>query len=892
MARVRPAKNRPAGVPAAARAADSPAPPAPASGEPGRRAVLLVCAGLVVLCAAIYGQTLWHDFVNYDDPLYVTDNAEVRAGLSLDGLVWAFVTDRAYYFHPLTWLSHMLDCTLYGLRPWGHHLTNLVFHAAASAALFLAMRLLTGAFWPSAAVAALFAAHPLHVESVAWVAERKDVLSALFWMLALAAHARYARRGGAAWYAAVAGAFILGLMSKPMVVTLPCVLLLLDYWPLGRMGNAESPGALIRAAAPRVAEKIPLFAITLASSASTMLMQQAGNNLSFGENVPVLARVANAAVVYVIYLAKTVWPTGLAVFYPHPVWRPAWQVAGAALVLAVITLFCLARIRRQPYLITGWLWYIGTLVPVIELVQAGKFSHADRYTYIPSIGLYIMAAWGAADLAGAWRMPKRALAAAAAAATAAYALCAAVQTSHWRDSGTLFRHAIAAGWESGLAHNNLGFHLFEQGANDGEVEARLRRALELDPAETNALNNLGMLQIRKGNRAEALALLTRALSLKSDHVNALTNLGNLLTLEGRHGEARECLDKALGKNPNNVNALVNLGVLHMTLGENGEARRRLERALELSPGNVNALINLGKIATGEKRFGDANALLDRALKLKADDINALVNLGVLRMAENRRDEAAAFFEKARGLDPKSHAAAHNLGVIAMDRGRNGEAGEFFEKALELEPGDANTLHNLGKIRAGQGRLGEAEDLLSRALAKKPDDPNILGALGVLLVGQGRNGEARPHLEKALAAAPDNTVLLGNLGALCVNEGKAGEAEGFLNRALAANPGDVPSLINMGKLMLDQGRLEEAKARLAGALEKEPGNLAALVNLGGCLMRLGDFEGAAAPLGKALEVDPNCVPAMKNLAGTLAKLGRQGEADALLARAAALENAAR
>ena len=542
--------------------------------------VAAVCVVVVLACVAIYGQTLSHEFLHFDDDLYVMDNPQVQAGLHLQSIGWAFVTEDAHYFHPLTWMSHMLDCSVYGMHPWGHHLTNLVFHAAASVLLFLALRLLTGALWPSAAVAALFAVHPLHVESVAWIAERKDVLSAVFWMLAMGAYGLYVRRGGVARYAMVVAAFVLGLMSKPMVVTLPFVLLLLDYWPLDRINRDAPFGFMARKTGRLAVEKIPLFLLAVVSGASTLLMQARGTNLTFGEKVPYMARCANAMVVYVIYLAKTLWPSNLAAFYPHPLARPVWQVAGAVVILAAITVFSLRHARRHPYLIVGWLWYLGTLVPVIELVQAGQMSHADRYTYLPSIGVFIMVVWGAADLAAARRVSRRAVAVASGVALVVLAVCAGVQAAHWRDTETLFRHAIAVGQQSCVAYNNLGQVAFDQGRYD-EARPCLTKALELDPEDVNVLDNLGKLAIGQGNHDEAVTYLTRALRLNPDCVSALNSLGGCLIVQGKCEEAQRYLRRALEIEPKSIPATRNLGVALTQLGRQEEADRYIKKAAEL-----------------------------------------------------------------------------------------------------------------------------------------------------------------------------------------------------------------------------------------------------------------------------------------------------------------------
>jgi Tfp pilus assembly protein PilF len=617
--------------------------------HPQRRMAAGVCAALVLACVAVYGQTLWHGFLNFDDLLYVTDNPQVQSGLNLESVAWAFVTDRAMYFHPLTWMSHMLDCTLYGMHPWGHHLTNLVLHTSASVLLFLAFRTLTGAFWPSAAVAALFAVHPLHVESVAWVAERKDVLSALFWMLALGAYGLYSRCGGTLRYAAVTAAFVLGLMSKPMVVTLPFALLLLDYWPLGRVNRADPFGVMARKAARLSVEKIPLFLITAVSCASTFLMQSHSNNLSFGARVPFASRCANAAVVYVIYLVKTVWPSGLAVFYPHPITRPMWQVTGAVLTLSVITFFCLRHARRYPYLIVGWLWYLGTLVPVIELVQAGKFSHADRYTYLPSIGLFIMAAWGAADLAAAWHVPRRVVAVASGGGLVILTICAVVQTGYWRDNETLFNHAIAVGQES-----------------------------------THAYNILGGLDLGRGRRDEAKVYLTKALELDPENVNALVNMGRLAMDEKRYENADACLRRALELEPACFNALYNLGVLAMEQKRYGDAGTWLKKALDLNPRSFDALYNMGLVALNQGNYEEARGCTEKAVGLNPGDVKALNNLAVCLLYQGQYAEAQRCLRKVIKMDPQHVSAIKNLAGVLAQLGHQEEADGWLKRAAELE----------------------------------------------------------------------------------------------------------------------------------------------------------------------------------------------------------------
>src|SRR6266571_5542154 len=398
-----------------------------------------VCVSLVVFTWIVFGQTLRHDFVNYDDPRYVYQNTRITSGLNISGIAWAFTHIHSENWHPLTTITHMLDCQLYGLKASGHHFTNVLLHTIAVLLLFVVLQQMTGAFWRSAFVAALFAIHPLHVESVAWVAERKDVLSGVFFMLTLLAYFHYTRAPSNLRYLIVAFVFALGLMSKPMLVTLPFVLLLLDYWPLERI-KAQRPD-IGRQLLKLIAEKIPLIVLSAVSGVITFLAQR--HAIGWTEQLPMLARINNAIVTYVIYVRQMFWPGNLAVFYPHPENRlPQWEIGLAVALLACITTTALVLRKVAPYLITGWFWYLGMLVPVIGLVQVGWQGHADRYTYLPQVGLYIAGTWAIADLTASFRR-RILLGAAALLIIGALSWTAWIQTSYWRDSEMLFTHALA-----------------------------------------------------------------------------------------------------------------------------------------------------------------------------------------------------------------------------------------------------------------------------------------------------------------------------------------------------------------------------------------------------------------------------------------------------------------
>lgn len=491
----------------------------------------LVCVALVLAVLAVYGGVGGHAFVDLDDGEYVYDNARVQQGLSWPGIAWAFALSSYANWHPVTWLSHMADVQMFGLHAGRHHLTSVALHAANAVLLFLVLGDLTGAMWRSALVAALFALHPLHVESVAWVSERKDVLSTFFWLLTLAAYSAYARRGGAARYAGVLAAFVLGLMSKAMLVTLPLVLLLLDYWPLGRLTGPDTPAAPAGARsrlAPLVREKLPLFALTAVFSVIAFVAQRSWGATAPLAGFPLDQRLANALVSYAAYLGKMVYPASLAAFYPHPasvgaVVSPVAVVVAAA-VLAVISAVALAQRTTRPWLIVGWLWYVVTLLPVIGVVQIGAQAMADRYTYVPLIGIFVMLVWTIPAAVEQSRALRAATAAVAGAVLLGLSMLATMQVGYWRDGVALYTHAIAVTKNNWLAWNNLGM----QRLNAGELTAALdcfREAVRIKADYADGWYNAGVALLRLGRYPQAIAAYRYSLELEPNNADGWTNLG-------------------------------------------------------------------------------------------------------------------------------------------------------------------------------------------------------------------------------------------------------------------------------------------------------------------------------------------------------------------------------
>jgi len=542
----------------------------------------LICLLLVLTVLVVFWQGVKNDFTNFDDNQYVTENQHVQAGLTWKNLLWAFTTTHSVNYHPLTWLSHMLDCQVYGKNPAGHHLTNMLLHAASTVLLFLLLQWMTGARWRSAFVAALFAVHPLHVESVAWVAERKDLLSGLFWMLTLLAYTGYVYRPTPTRYLLTIFCFILSILAKPMAVTLPFVLLLLDYWPLNRLAltqqvDGKNPLVDKKSLSPNsgrwfatnvVIEKLPFFAFAVLASTVTFFVQYSSGAAKSLVQYPLTERITNALVSYVLYMGKMIWPHNLAVFYPHLGQSlTMWQAVLAGLLLLVVSAVLIRTGGRHPYLPVGWFWYVGTLVPVIGLIQAGEQGMADRYTYIPLIGLFIIISWGVPELAKHWRYRRIVLALTAAILLLALSVCAHLQIRYWKNDITLFTHALEVTKNNFVAHNNLGAALAHQGKLEDAIPHFIA-ALRISPSYERAHFNLGLARDKQGKIDEAIVHFSQALEIKPDYPEAHNGLGVALARQGRLKEAIAHFKAALQLQPGNGNARANLDLATELVGKN------------------------------------------------------------------------------------------------------------------------------------------------------------------------------------------------------------------------------------------------------------------------------------------------------------------------------------
>jgi len=606
-----------------------PAKPPGLFSSPEKRNVIL-CLLLVVATLALYNPVNRHPFVNYDDDRYITENPHVHNGLTWRTITWAFTATEQGNWHPLTWLSHALDYQLFHQNPAGHHLTSLLIHAANAVLLFLFLMYATRRLGPSLFVAALFALHPINVESVAWVAERKNVLCTFFFFATLIAYCWYARQPDWRRYLVFAGLFVLGLMSKPMVITLPFVLLLLDYWPLGRIrgGRADATAAPL---SKLVVEKLPLIALSAASAVITMQAQRAGGAMRSTAQFSLAVRLENAVMAYAMYLWKMIWPSHLSPIYPHPGDSLAgWQVGTSALVLLAVTAVAL-KFRARRYLLTGWLWFLGTLVPVIGLVQVGDQAMADRYAYIPLVGIFIMIAWRIADLADSKQIGLVVRVIPAACVLLALSFATNRQLGYWSSNYDLWTHAVAVTGRNFIAQDNLGGALLWLGKTD-EAYLHFQAAAEINPLDPMSRSNLGAYLQEHGHMAEAIEKYNRVITLTSDP--------GLLAA-----------------------TYANLGAAYRKLGEDEKARTSYDQALQLNPNQYNVYLGLGELLEKQSRLDDAISNYSKAVELRPTDTGFLL-LGRALERTGRRSEALAAYQAALKLSPEMPEAQHAVDALS------------------------------------------------------------------------------------------------------------------------------------------------------------------------------------------------------------------------------------
>lgn len=681
---------------------------------------------LVITILIPYGQMLKHDFVYFDDNRYVTENEEVKAGLTVEGIKWAFTTTHAEFWHPLTWLSLMLDTQIFGVKPGGYLFTNLLLHICNTLLLFLILNRVTGNAWPSGFVAALFALHPLHVESVAWIAQRKDVLSTFFWMLAMLSYVIYAEQKRLSAYLAVFLSLLLGLMAKPMLVTLPFALLLFDYWPLRRLQYPTSFKSFILSASALIREKIPLIVIALAASIGAYSAQQSSGGIKSLAAISLADRIANALVSYIGYIGKMLWPSKLACFYPFPDGLPWWQVGICLFLLAFISWWAIRSARQAPYFIVGWLWYLATLLPVIGLIKIGGFAMADRYSYVPSIGVFIILTWGIAALVSNRHYHRLITASLAAVALFGCIATTWFQVRIWQNKFTLFTHALEVTSNNYFAHVALGLELRNQGKLDAAI-AQFLKALDIKPNYMPTYINLGTTYASQGNTAEAVKILSEAVRRKPILYDAHKNLGMLYEKQGDLDQAVRHFRQAADITPQNPIAQNILGNALAAQGKLDEALDHYSTSLRLQPANADVHYNLGIVFEKQGKIAAAIREYSTAVKIEPNYAEAYYNLANLMVTQKKFPAAIDHYQKALSIRPDLTAALNNLALVYATIGEYEAAVASLLQMAKLQPDKPEIYYYVASLYARQNKLAESTAWLETAFIKGYKDCRLIKA---------------------------------------------------------------------------------------------------------------------------------------------------------------------
>jgi tetratricopeptide (TPR) repeat protein len=669
--------------------------------------------GLFFLTVFAYLPVRNHSFINFDDGVYVTENQKINTGFSIDSVLWAFNPKqqdiKSTYWHPLTWISHMLDCQLFGIRSYWHHLSNLFYHTLNVLLLFYVFTLMTGETWKSAFVAALFALHPINVDSVAWIAERKNLLSTLFWLLTMLAYLYYTRKQSILRYLFIFFPFALGLLAKPMLVTLPCAMMLLDFWPLYRINLGQNKKKtnnrkLLKAndlsqikITKLILEKLPLLIFSGIIIKISIISQHARGQAFGGVSNTMWLRIQNAIVSYVDYILKVIWPNKFAVFYPFPELIPIVKTLSAVIFLAFFSVLILLKSRKYPYLLTGWLWYLGTLAPVIGIIQGGLWpAMADRWAYIPLVGIFTIIAWGIPELFNRWKYRKLILAISATILGSVMIFMTRTQLSYWKTDYTLFNHTAKVTENNYIANTFLGIFLIQEGKTD-EAISFLTTALKIQPANRKAIINLADLFYNKGDYQKALYYYFKGLWLSPDDGNMLFQIGNIFVLTKKPAKAIDFYKQAIQINPSDASYYNNLGRAFFELGDVDKAIEQYKKALIKLPCNVDAYLNIGQAMEVLGQTDEALTNYFSALKCNPGNATAQKKIGDVMFVKGDLDLAYNHYSMALKKNPDDAHVHYNLGIICFQTNQKEKAINHFQNALRIYPGYVKAIQALRMI---------------------------------------------------------------------------------------------------------------------------------------------------------------------------------------------------
>ena len=814
---------------------------------------------LVMITFGVYFRVTGFDFINFDDDNYVSKNMVVMKGISQEGLTYAFsiTAEKRAYWHPLTWLSHMLDCQLFGLKAGRHHLINLLLHIFNSALLFIVFHSMTRKFLQSTLIACLFALHPMSVDSVAWIAERKNVLSTLFWFLTMLTYVSYSKKPGAGRFMLVMITFILGLLAKPMLVTLPFVLLLMDYWPLNRIRLLSgTTGIQIfpqKSVPGIIVEKLPLLVFSLiAVFISSFSLKVLGEYINTFQR-PMPIRIENAIVTYIKYIGKIIWPENLAIYYPFPFSIPEWKVITASIVLLALSSLVIIHIKSRPWFAVGWFWFLGTLFPVIGLVQGGLWPEmADRWAYIPQIGIFIMIAWPVSNLATERTVRGKITIVVAGIILFAMSAATWTQIGHWANSKTLFYHALSVTGKNSIVYRNLGQAYFLEQDYDSAIEY-YQKALELHPESPEVHTNLGLSLSKKKDSKGAIRHYTAAIRLKPKDSNVYVLMGTFLRNEGNPHEGLKYLRKALSIEPNNVAArhelgmclaetvgfkagenevlealkmgpgddagLYYVGAFYGKHGKQDKAKNYLAKALKKNPGHPEANYNLGIIAVGENRTKDAEQHFLMTLTTNPKHIDAMNNLGLLYAKTSRPDKAMKQYEKALETDPQDTLVRLNLANAMLQKNQPSEAIGQFTKILEIDPSHQGARIGLTEVQRQVDIIDSGIEHTEIMLAVEPENPNLLLNMGDLYIDRGNLRKALEHYLKLYKLFPKHPGVLGKSATTYARLNDYENAVAFFKDIVTLTPDKPEGYYNVACMYSRLNKTDQALLWLRKAIDR-------------------------------------------------------------------------
>ena len=814
--------------------------------------VICIYIFLVVSTVAVYLQIRNHEFISFDDPTYVTDNAHVKAGLTIDTLKWAFSLDNISktYWHPLTWLSHMMDTEIFGLDAGKHHLVNLLFHVLNILLLFFLLNKMTGSLWKSALTAAFFGLHPINVDSVAWLAERKTVLSTFFWMLTMLAYYYYVRNKGIARYVVVVSFFAMGLLSKPMVVTLPFVLLLLDYWPLSRISHNKHQDSSIRkdvgiihnreacTARPLqlILEKIPLFVLALLTIFLSSHSLQQAQKFDQITQPSFILRIENAIVSYFTYFLKMIWPLDLTFYYPYPTAIPSWKVLLVLAALLAVTIAALRLAHKAPYLLVGWLWYIVTLIPVLGLIQGGLWPEiADRWAYIPFIGLFIIFAWGVPALLSSWRFHQIFLVTTSGLLIVLLMIQTGMQVGYWQNNKTLYTHA-----------------------------------LKINPENFIALNNLGQDYFNKGDYGRALLCFQDSVKASSAFVLGQTNIARTLQKMGRKAEATSILQKVIQVDPMNYDAYYYLANIFYADKEFNKSKELFSKALIINPSLYMAHLGLGNVLSAMGNQKEAYSHLQEAIMINPYFAQGYYGLGLLEDSQGRPVLASGYYMKTLQIDESFVPAHLRLGIYYMKLNKRKDAVMHFKKAARIQPDNIDARKLLGNALIGENDFVGALDNLCEVLRKDSDQFQTQLAVGILFLKIGKIDKAIKHLNKAREITPSSEEVRRNLDKAELIMEAGNKAIRNAEEGIKADPRNISLYMKLGDLYAGKGDVNTAQDNYLKALSLDDKSPLVLTKLAIINSDMGAYDRAILYLKKIVELVPDHVEAYYNISCIYAK----------------------